>query len=195
MLAQVVGALQPLIHEAFGGRPLLHRTIEQAFLKVVFHDLERLMDALLRQRDEWMEAAETEEQGVKETMESLLNSHEAQERRQWSSRLELMADLTQCCDDMTGMARHMGVCLNLVLDSAGDILKATSDPKIQAAVMNIAGQVEVMIHLREPLWGLAQAVVTRLNMVADNETDQTDGRDSKSRPYSRLQVRARRPGP
>ena len=42
MLGQVVTAMQPLIQEAFESRPALHRTIDNALLKVVFHDIERL---------------------------------------------------------------------------------------------------------------------------------------------------------
>ncbi|HVG01810.1 MAG TPA: protoglobin domain-containing protein [Nitrospira sp.] len=187
MLGQVVTALQPLIHDAFESRPRLHRTIDSAMLNLVFHDIERLMAASVEQRGEWMEAAPKSEQEVKKPLNSTLSTHEAEEQGEISIQLKVMEELMLSHTMMCGMARKMNAPLNLILNSAEQILQHSADSKVQLAVMGIVRQVEVMIQLREPLRALGQRLACGLD--AADDAGATDATFYESRPSGRMNMR------
>jgi hypothetical protein len=89
--------------------------------------------------------------------------------RQWKVMEELMLCHTMMCD----LARKMNAPLNLMLNSAEEILNHSNDPKVQRGVMAIVRQVEVMIHLREPLRVLGERLVSRWD-AADDSLDAAD---------------------
>ena len=175
LLTQMVTALQPLIHEAFEDRPRLHRTIDQAMLNVVFHEIEALMAASVGQRDQWVEAAKRKEQEVQKTVDVLLSIQETEERRRLSAQLEMREELLLGHHHVCDVARKMNTPLNLILDSAEEILLRTDDPNIQRAVMKVVRQVEAVIALREPLRALGQEFLGKLTAFEahDNAADAT----------------------
>jgi hypothetical protein len=167
MLAQVVTALQPLIQEAFESRPALHRTIGNALLKVVFYDIERLTAAPVEPSKECLPAGNRSAKKVKASLDcGLSNATGEQESvsRQWKVMEELMLSHTMMCD----LARKMNAPLNLMLNSAEEILNYSNEPKVQRGVMAIVRQVEVMIHLREPLRVLGERLVSRWDAANDS---------------------------
>lgn len=172
MLGQVVTALQPLIQEAFESRPALHRTIDKALLKVVFHDIERLTGAPVEPPEEWLPAGNRHAEKVKGSLDCGLSNGTGEQEavsRQWKVMEELMLSHTMMCD----LARRMNAPLNLMLNSAEEILNHSDDPKVQRGVMAIVRQVEVMIHLREPLRVLGERLVSRWD-AADGAPDAAD---------------------
>lgn len=169
MLGQVVTAMQPLIQEAFESRPALHRTIDNALLKVVFHDIERLTGTSVEPPGDWLPAGKRGAGKEKASPQCGSNNGTGEREsvsRQWKVMEELMLSHTMMCD----LARKMNAPLNLMLNSAEDILHHSDDPKVQMGVMAIVRQVEVMIHLREPLRVLGERLVSRWD-AADGPPD------------------------
>ena len=191
LLAHVVSALLPLIQEAFESRPRLCRSIVNAMMSVVFHDIERLMEASpVEPRDERLEEANDEEPEVRKTLDFLLTAQKADEQRRLSKHAEMIEELITGHSNICGITRSMSVPLNRILDSAEDILKRSQDSHVQQAVMNIVSQVEAMIHLREPLRALSQGLLGKLNAL-DDLAGATGALPDELRHYERVQMRGR----
>ncbi len=150
-LTHFVTSLQPLALEFLKERLPLYRTAWNALLKVVCRDLDLVMGACLRQRDEWVESARQDECQARRVLDYILDQHEAEADRHLVSHLKLMEELALWRANVAGLAHEMGTPLNVILGHAESLVRETGDPTVQAALHSIVKQVERMILLRRSL--------------------------------------------
>ena len=125
-MVHFITAVQPLVHEAFGDHPSLHRLVWNAMLKVIFHDIELMMAASLRECDGCVEAARREEGEANKILDFMLNQHEADENQHLSGHVSFMEEVTFWRANVCRLAREMGNPLGVILGHAESLLKKTT---------------------------------------------------------------------
>ena len=160
-LTHFATALQPLVHEQFADQPSVHRTVWSALLKVVFRELELVMEASLGQRDEYVEAVGQEDPHGELLLNTLMPSGQADEDQHLLDELKFIEEVTAWRANVCSLAREMGTPLNVILGHAESLLGKTDNPVVQAALQCILKQVERMILLRQPLCTLDYGLRSR----------------------------------
>ncbi len=147
-------SIQPLVFDAFGGKPRLYRTVWNALLKVVFRDLELAMNESLTQRDELVKAAARDVNEMRRALDLLLSKQALDEGQRQAEHRTIVNLLTAWLTKTSELAQEMGTPLNVVLGHAESLLEQTEDPTAQAALQSIVRQVERLIPLRQQLCAL-----------------------------------------
>ena len=119
-LTHFVTALQPLAQDILGEPPLQYQTAWHALLKVVFHNLDRLMSACLTPRDQWVGAVKEEEYDATCGRDALRNSYEPESDQRLMNELKRFEASALW---RANVAHEMGGPLNAILNHAEALLE------------------------------------------------------------------------
>jgi signal transduction histidine kinase len=147
-LTHFVTALQPLAQDILGEPPLQYQTAWHALLKVVFHNLDRLMSACLTPRDQWVGAVKEEEYDATCGRDALRNSYEPESDQRLMNELKRFEASALW---RANVAHEMGGPLNAILNHAEALLGNREAVAVQTALQGIVTHVEQMIRLRQAL--------------------------------------------
>ena len=152
-LTHFVTALQPLAQDIPREPRLQYRTAWRALLKVVFHDLDRLMSACSSLPDQWVRTVEEEESDATATLarDALRNPDEAESDQRFMNDLKRVEASALWRATVADAAREMGSPLNAILKHAESLLGQPEALAVQAALQGIVKNVERMIRIRQTL--------------------------------------------
>jgi hypothetical protein len=150
-LTHFVTALQPLAQDILREPRLQYRTAWHALLKVVFHDLDRLMSACSSLHDQWVGTVKEEECDATRARDALRNPDEAELDQRFMNDLKRFEASALWRATVADAAREMGAPLNAILKHAESLLGQPEGLAVQAALQGIVKNVERMIRIRQTL--------------------------------------------
>ncbi len=148
-LIHFVTTLQPLA-QTLRDPGLQYRTAWHALLKVVFHNIDRLMSARFK-RDQWAGAVKEEECDATCARDSLRNPDEFQSNQIFRDDLKRFEASVLWRETVANVAHEMGVPLNAILKHAESLLSNGEAVAVQTALQGIVMHVGQMIRLRQAL--------------------------------------------
>ena len=150
-LTHFVTTLQPLAQDSLLEPRLQYQTAWHALLKVVFHNLDRLMSACFTLRDQWVGAVKAEECDATRARDALCNPYEPESDQRFMNDLKRFEASALWRAKVANVAHEMGAPLNAILKHAESLLGNREAVTVQTALQGIVTHVEQMIRLRQAL--------------------------------------------